>query len=56
MKTPAEIQGVSKKAQHKDFNHCCFKIPLYDKKKSKKSNTYMTKSIQLATIQAFTAL
>jgi hypothetical protein len=24
-------QGVSKKAQHKDFNHCCFEIPLYDK-------------------------
>ena len=26
-----KLQGVSKKAQHKDFNYFCFEIPLYDK-------------------------
>ena len=47
--------GRLKKTQHKDLNSFCFETPLYDNKNIN-LNIYMTKSTQLAIIQAFIAL
>ena len=41
---------------HKDLNYFCFEIPYMIKKNNIISNTYVTKYIQLAIIQAFIAL
>ena len=50
----SRLQSVSKKAQHKDFNYFCFKIPLDVMNQS--IQIHMTKYLQLAIIQAFTLL